>query len=49
MNVNNLQFVFRNLPQRIIDDLGVEQFNILWYPFSGIDMAPLNIFDPNSV
>lgn len=48
MSLKNLKSVFSNLPKIIIDDLGVEQFNFLWYPFSGIDMAPLNIFDPNN-
>lgn len=48
MNIDNLKLIFRNLPNLIYDDLGYEPFDILWYPFSGLDMGPLCIFDPKN-
>jgi hypothetical protein len=48
MNIKLLQSIFKNLPEVLIDDLVNEEFQSLWYPSSGIDMAPLNIFDPNN-
>ena len=48
MNIKVLQSIFKNLPEVLIDNLGKEEFQSLWYPSSGIDMAPLNIFDPNN-
>lgn len=48
MNIEQLKSIFKNLPEVLIDDLVQEEFQSLWYPSSGIDMAPLNIFDPNN-
>ena len=48
MNIELLKSIFKNLPKVLIDDLFQEEFQSLWYPSSGIDMAPLNIFDPNN-
>jgi hypothetical protein len=48
VNIEQLKSIFKNLPEVLIDDLVQEEFQSLWYPSSGIDMAPLNIFDPNN-
>lgn len=48
MNLEVLKSIFKNLPNVLIDDLVEDEFQSLWYPSGGIDMAPLNIFDPNN-